>query len=505
MSADAAALLGAEIVLAAVAMGIYVGGVFVSGRAVWSWIALGGIVAAAAMLGSPPSPPMAVGLLRIDSLAFYTRWLALGAGLGLVLLAPRPSETLDAPEYLGSLLLALVGLMLVGTAGDLVLVLLGLELISIPTYVLLYLGRRDAASQEATAKYFFLSVLASTVFLYGLSFLYGASGATDLGAIGAVLAAPDYPAGFLPVAKIALVLVFSGLCFKIAAVPFHFYAPDVYQGTSNANAALLSVVPKIGGLVAMARLLGVGLPAVASSAWPIVMGVAVLTMTFGNVVALWQSNLRRLLAYSSIAHAGYLLVGLSAYMASGGSAGTWDGLSAMTFYLLVYAVATLGAFAALDCLGRGNRPVEDVEDLAGLAWTGGPVRPLLAWTTAALLFSLTGIPPLAGFWGKLGVFFSALEAGGPDSPVHPWFVLVAVIGLLNSAVAAAYYLRIVGVMFFRLPRATPSIRPGAPAKLLALVLACALVISIGLRPGMWISGAQRASREASLALPQPGR
>jgi len=228
-------------------------------------------------------------------------------------------------------------------------------------------------------------------------------------------------------------------------------------------------------------------------------------MTVGNVVALWQNNLRRLLAYSSIAHAGYMLVGLAAYLASDmGAVPKWDGVGALLFYLLAYVLATTGAFAVLNCLGRGHRPIEDVEELTGLAWTGGPVRTVLAWTLALCMFSLTGIPPLAGFWGKLGIFLSALGAGRPGSVVQPWLVALAVIGVVNSAIAAAYYLRIVGLMFFRLPLGTPTItRRGAGA--FAAAMACGLmVLAVGLHPGPWINDAHRASPRPAVRAPQGG-
>ena len=338
--------------------------------------------------------------------------------------------------------------------------------------------------------------------MYGLSFLYGASGSTRLADIAKRLQA--FESGRLELlAKVAVVLVFGGLSFRIAAVPFHFYAPDVYHGTTHANAGFLSVIPKAAGLVALVRLLLEAVPGTPIYTWRLATLVAVLTMTLGNLVALWQSNLRRLLAYSSIAHAGYMLVGLCAYLACGAETlPKWDGVGALLFYLLVYALATIGAFATANCLRHGDRPVEDIEELAGLAWTGGPARTFLAWSLAACLFSLTGIPPLAGFWGKLALVFSTLEAGPPGSALHPWLVGLAVVVVVNSAVAAAYYLRIVGLMFFRLPLATPatSLRDAGP---LAAALFCGLmVLLIGLLPGPWIGQANRASPKSATGAQQ---
>ena len=503
MSSETVLLLTAEIVLVVVAVLIYVGGAFVRARGVWSWIALGGIIVAALALAASAQPgSSSSGPLEMDRLAWYVRWLALGTGALLVLLASRPLNAPGTAEYVGSLLLAIAGVMLVAGSGELVLLFLGLELVSIPIYILLYLGRRDAASQEATAKYFFLSVLASAMLLYGFSFLYGVTGSTDLRLIGEQLAEPG---GFLDLAKVALVLIFAGLGFKIAAVPFHFYAPDVYQGTTYPNAAVLSVVPKIAGMVALVRVVAVAMEGIGPAPWQIAMALAVLSMTFGNLLALWQDNLRRLLAYASIAHTGYLLVGLSAYLASAPDvAGPWDGVGAVLLSLTVYGVATIGTFAALACLGRGEQQIDGVEELAGLGWTAGPTRRILAWAIALFMFSLAGIPPLAGFWGRLALLASALSLGGLDPAARPWFVALAVVGGLNMVVAAAYYLRIVGVIFFRLPLGTPEPKQGTGGAFAATLVCALLVVVIGLHSGPWIRAANRASpRHQPSALPDP--
>lgn len=495
MTPEILSLLAPETILVSVAVLIYLAGVFFDAQGLWNWLAVAGVIGAAVVLAlaSPAAGP--IGPLEIDGLGYYFRWLALGVGALFVLLASRALTASAAPEYLGSLLLIVAGMMLVAVAGDLVLLFVGLELVSIPTYILLYLGRRDAASQEATTKYFFLSILASAMFLYGLSFLYGATGSTDLRVIHDRLAAAGAPSeGLTGLSRVALVMIYAGLGFRIAAVPFHFYAPDVYQGTTHENAGLLSVVPKIAGLAALVRIVALAMEPIESYPWRIAMAMAILTMTLGNVLALWQDNLRRLLAYSSIAHAGYLLIGLAVYIATlPGAAGSWDGLGAMLLYLLVYAVATIGTFAALACLGRGDRQITSVEELAGLGWTSGLVRPALAWIIALFMFSLTGIPPLAGFWGKLGIFASALSVGGSQQEVRTWFTALAIIGVLNAAISAAYYLRIVGVMFFRLPLGTPVVQTDAAGPLFTALLCSLLTLVIGLGPGLWIRDANRAS------------
>lgn len=493
MTTETFELLLPEIVLTMVAVAIYVAGAFVASRAAWGWIALAGLaLAAVAMVFNTAAT--GAGPLAGDALGGLIRWLAMASGAVLVL-ASNGMRSPRTPEYFGSLLLAIVGLMLVAEANELVLLFLGLELISIPTYVLLYLGRRGAAAAESAAKYFFLSVLASGLLLYGFSFLYGVSGSTDLGVIATRLAdsTPEL-GGWFSLTKVALVLVFAGLGFKIAAVPFHFYAPDVYQGTSNVNAGLLSVLPKAAGLVGLVRI-GLLAPGVEQHGWQIASALAVLTMTYGNLLALWQQNLRRLMAYSSIAHAGYMLVALAVGMAAAGAESSrWDGIAALVFYLCVYAVATLGIFAALTCVGRDGGDADHIDELAGLAKT----RPVLAAALAVCLFSLAGVPPLAGFWGKLVVFAGALDVRtiGQNNGIHQWFVALAVIGMINAAVAAAYYLRVVSAMYFRLPLGAAPRRRFQTASLAAVVCAV-VVVAIGVAGGPLWRGCYAASPQTA--------
>lgn len=505
MAADTALALAPEILLVVAASAIYVASTM-SVRGPWNGIALGALVLAAAVLaGFGPLQPAGFDPLASDGLAWFGRWLALGTALALVLLAWRADVPEGRPEYLGSLLVLTAGVMLAASASDLVLVFVALEMVSIPTYILLYLGRRDAASQEASAKYFYLSLLASALFLYGLSFLYGASGSTDLRLMGEHLGRADGGSPLAALPRVALVLIVAGLGFRITAVPFHFYAPDVYQGTTHANAALLSVAPKIAGMLVLVRLVAGTLAPAAPYAWPLVAVLAVATMTTGNVVALWQKHLRRLMAYSAVAHAGYLLVGLAVALGAH-TAAPWDGIAAVMLYLLVYAVATLGVFSILAALGRAGRPVETIEDLAGLARAGGWIRPLAAWSLAVFLFSLAGLPPLAGFWGKFALFAGAVSLEQFSPPLRPWFAALAVCGVLNSVVSAVYYLRIVGAMFFRLPgegevRGQPAVEPAQvmPQGLVPMAagLAClVLVVGIGLRPGAWLGACARASLAA---------
>lgn len=473
-------LLLPEIVLIAVAVAIYLGGAFSTARKVWSWTAGVALLAAAVLLWFQ-TPAADGGRLFDDLLAQYVQWFALATGGLLLLLAAKPLRFDGTPEYVGSMLLTVAGLMLAAAAEDIVLMFVALELISIPTYLLLYLGRNDAESQESAAKYFFLSVLASAILLYGFSFLYGTSGSTSLADIRAAMEGvnPIAP-GVVVFARLAMVLIFAGLCFKIAAVPFHFYAPDVYQGTTYPNAALLSVLPKAAGFVAMMRIIATALPGLGPYSWAIVLAVSILTMTFGNVMALWQNDFRRMLAYSSIAQAGYMLLALAVALASRGMTSDWNGLGALWFYLATYAAATIGAFAVMEHLGRADRRLDSTDELAGL----GRTRPAAAAAMAVCMFSLAGVPPLAGFWGKMLIFGAALNVENPAA--RWWFILAAVVGVLNAAVAAAYYLRVVATMYFRLPLATPPAQGGRGAWFAAI--ACAtLVVGVGLYPGPLMS------------------
>ncbi len=487
-----------EIVLIAAAVLIYIAGAYLLTQKAWSWLALAGIALAMICLGYQNGATDG-GVLISDGFTLYIRWLILALGLLLIIMNFRPLINGGTPEAIGSLLLVIAGGMLVVAANDLILLFVALELISIPTYILLYLGPGDVGCQESAAKYFFLSVLASIILLYGFSFIYGAAGTMNLDGIRIAMASlSDMPNGFDNFAKLALLLTFAGLCFRLAAVPFHFYAPDVYQGTTNSNAALLSVIPKAAALAVLVRLVWAAMSALGPLAWQITMAVAILSMTLGNTMALWQENFRRMMAYSSIAHAGYLLIGLTVALAAGaGPSGSWDGIAALSFYLCVYTVATIGAFAMLEYLGQPARRVEGIGELAGL----GRTRPVSAAIMAVFMISLTGIPPLAGFWGKLLIFGSALnvdaQAGGNT---RIWFVVLAILGVLNAAISAGYYLRIVSVMYFRPPSTEPRTEGGKGALTAAVACALATVI-IGLYPGPLL----KASNQARPIVSQPPR
>ncbi|MCE9606797.1 MAG: NADH-quinone oxidoreductase subunit N [Planctomycetia bacterium] len=514
MSNDTVSILIPELILVLTATLIYTAGAFLPGKKFWGAIALLGIVAAAfvlrgqyhhwflptgahvPMLTAPVGGPLAV-----DLFGQYIRFLALLVGGIFILTASRPQNEKLVPEYIGTVLMSIAGLMLVGGAGELTLLFLGLELISIPTYVLLFLGRKDIAGAESAAKYFFLSILSSAITLYGFSFLYGVGGSTRLDDIQAALSAslasvPGATASSY--AQLALVLVIAGLGFKIAAVPFHFYAPDVYQGTTHANAGLLAVLPKIAGIAALIRIVSIAMPGTEETGIRVTMILAIITMTLGNVVALWQTDIRRMLAYSSIAHAGYMLVGLAVDLAARRSGiDTVDGVGAALFYVAVYSLATAGTFAGLTYLSGRKKQIDTLEDLAGI----GRAYPATALAIAVFMFSLTGLPPLAGFWGKFELFSGAVKIGlaGDTAPkLSGWFLVLSVVGVLNAAVSAAYYLRIIGVMYFREPTTSTKAEGGLGPKL-AMFACAALTIFIGLSPGMLSQGSNAAAESARVS------
>ena len=315
--------------------------------------------------------------------------------------------------------------------------------------MILYLSRRDRAGREATVKYFLLSVFSSALVLYGMSWLYGASGSTNFAAISEVVRANSSQSG-IRMLQIAFALLLAGLAFRIAAVPFHFYAPDVFQGTTAANAALLSFVPKVVGFVALLRLVPLTAAGPSDTGWlpddsarSLLALLAVVTMFVGNLMALRQKQLYRLMAYSSVAHAGYMLIGLAV-----GDVGPASGTDAVLFYLAAYGLMTIGVFALLSVATKGDHRAQLDDDLRGLAQTQFPVALLLA----ICLFSLTGLPPTAGFLGKLNLFLAAWS----DSSRMGRGLAIAM--ALNAAIAAWYYLRLVALMFLSRPKWMPNRR-----------------------------------------------
>ncbi len=418
-------------------------------------------------------------------------------------------------EFFSFFLFSVMGLMLVAGADDLIWLFLALELTSLPTYIMVAIsggaGREPAArAQEASVKYFFLGALGAAVFLYGFAMLYGATGSTNLNAIHLSLTT----GGVSGLALAGLMLSVLGICFKIAAVPMHFYTPDVYQGASPSVAGFLAFVPKTAGFLSLLLLAsavgwtwapgengltvsggGTSLPEPLRILFWV---IAALTMTIGNVLALQQKSVRRILAYSSIAHSGYMLVGLIA--GPGDGSFTKNGVAAVLFYLFCYGVMNVGTFAVLSGLERKTRDgqmseIDSIEDIRGLCAT----HPRLGWPMAICSLSLLGFPPLLGFWAKLPLFTSAISAGE--------IILVIVLGL-NSAIAAFYYLRLFGAVFLEKPEAGAGEVTASPfvsrrvAAMVSAALVVALVVVVGqLTDASRKAAAPKAEPAASATIP----
>jgi NADH-quinone oxidoreductase subunit N len=479
------------------------------GRHVCGVIALAGRAAAGlavALTGPADLPPAAATVSPVwpDALTFLVRVLALAGGAVLVLMGWDEVPEAGAAEYLGCLLLVVAGVNLTAAANELITLFLALELISIPTYVMLYLPRSDRPAQEAAVKYFLLSIFSSGLLLLGFSYLYGLTGTTNLAAVLEALAGTE-GGGATGLALAAVVLAVAGLSFRIAAVPFHFYAPDVYQGTATVNAALLAFVPKVAGFVALIRLLGYAGPAAGTGLTlgmqvPLLLWIlAAVTMTVGNVLALWQDNLQRILAYSSVAHAGYMLVGLTVAPSLSAKTDAGElpgGAAAVLFYLVAYGAMTVGAFGVLGLLNTAERRVERVDDLAGL----GRSHPGLALLMALFLFSLIGLPLTAGFMGKLFLILGALAAPNRllAEGAGSLYLALALITVLNAAIGAYYYLRIVGVMYLR-GALKPLEQPRSWAGLVTLWACAGVTVWLGVYPAPALRLARAAGAPAAVA------
>ena len=475
-------LLAPELVLIAVACVLFLLGTSsrVRSRKLSALIAFVTLVAVfawqlSAFLDSPNGAGVAddFNVIRIGGFATFVKMLVSGVGALLMLLAwPSNADGTgsgsinygsDAGEFFGLALLSLSGVFLVAGANDIILLFLGIELAAIPTYIMVSISRPLPVAQEAGVKYFFLGAMAAAVMLFGFSYLYGTTGHIKLDEISGIINATRGPAGVWSVPTIdtwmllAIVMLLAGFAFKIAAVPLHAYAGDVYQGAATPVTAFLAFVPKTSGFIAIIKLLS----ALGGSAWAVpdvvvqlLWVVAVLTMTFGNVLGLLQLNVKRVLAYSSIAHSGYILVGITALV---GASQTVDhaeasmvqsmALQGILFYLLSYGIMNAGAFGVLMMLpsrahhGTGNKAAvatsaETFEDLAGQ----GRAHPLLGLAMAISCFSLIGLPLTVGFFGKFYLIRPALDAK------FNWLVVLT---MLNAAISAAYYLKIVSTMFIR--------------------------------------------------------
>ncbi len=375
-------------------------------------------------------------------------------------------------EFYAFFLFSLTGLMLTASADDLIWLFLALELTSLPTYIMVTISTRGTRSQEAGVKYFFLGALGAAIFLYGFALIYGATGTTDLVEIAAAFRAQSEGGGLNPIGVAGVAVALVGLCFKIAAVPMHMYAADVYQGAASGVSAMLAFVPKAAGFLAIIFLCGTvgwthgpAYDALPAPIYILLWVIAVATMFAGNVLAVRQRSVKRMLAYSSVAHSGYMLVGVIA--GPGAGHGTfWDnGIAAVLFYLLTYGITNVGTFAVLASIQNGDgEEADDIADIRGLHGT----RPWLAGAMLVCVLSLLGLPPLLGFFGKVGLFTSAVAAG--EIP------LVIILGI-NSAIAAFYYLRIARAAYLEPADESVSVGPGpVPQRVIAAMLSASMVV-----------------------------
>ena len=366
------------------------------------------------------------GSFVVDGFGRFMKVLALiGSGAAIVMsigFLELPSRQMF--EYAVLILLATTGMMVLISAGDLIALYLGLELMSLSLYVVAAIDRDNVRSTEAGLKYFVLGALSSGMLLYGCSLIYGFTGTVSFAGIASAATAGGAGLTF------GLVFLFAGLCFKISAVPFHMWTPDVYQGAPTPITAFFAAAPKVAAMAIFLRVALTAFPAIMLQWQQILSFVAIASMLLGAFAAIGQSNIKRLMAYSSIGHMGFALIGLAA--------GTSEGVQGVLVYLTIYVTMTLGAFACILAMRREEGPIETISELAGLARTNGP----MAFLFAMLLFSLAGLPPLAGFFAKFYVFLAAIKAG---------FYVLAVIGVIASVIGAYYYLLIVKVMYFDEP------------------------------------------------------
>jgi len=488
-----------EIVLLGTACLVFLLGSLVNRRWLWFLVSLIGVIVAAIVAGVAKTsmpPVLTVAPILPDAAAGFIRWVAIISAGGFLFVTWPEVNRGHASEYYGCLLTIAAGASLVGRANDLITLFLALELLSIPTYILLYLPSQSRLGQEAAVKYFLLSILSSAILLFGFSYLYGVTGSTNLTAIVDALTKANAER-LAPMSLLAIVLVIAGIGFRVTAVPFHFYAPDVYEGGPVGVVAQLAFLPKVAGFVALARVLGLlgvdprHLPFEAPTQVPLLLWIlAVVTMCVGNVLALLQDNIRRMLAYSSVAHAGYMLIGLVVASSLPDSHGrpSVGGVEAILVYLVAYGAMTVGAFAIVLFLCTPERPVESIDDLAGLRQS----HPISAAAMAVFLFSLIGLPLTAGFAGKFLLFVGAFTAPADTTTMRHLYQSLAVIAAVNSAVGAYYYLRVIGVMYLRSP-----IRPATDSRAIPTFLAVVALAGFTLFFGIYPNPIVKAARKAA--------
>jgi NADH-quinone oxidoreductase subunit N len=413
---------------------------------------------------------VANGLIAVDSFSLFFKVVFLVAAVLTVLMSDRYLQIEGAApgEYYFLILCATLGMMVMASGIDLIAAFIGLETMAVSFYILAGFIKPNQRSNEAAVKYFLLGAFSLGILLYGMSLMYGLSGTTNLRQMASAFATQQYD----PRLVLAVILVVAGMGFKIAAVPFHMWAPDVYEGAPTPVTAFLSVGSKAASFAMLLRIFVEGLGPMQGDWRLLFEALSIVTMTVGNIAALTQSNLKRMLAYSSIAHAGYLMIGLVA--------GTARGISAMLIYLLIYAFMQLGAFAVIILMRRADIVGDELKDLSGLHLR----QPFAAFAMLLFMLSLGGIPPTAGFMGKFWLFSAAIESG---------YVWLAVIGVLNSAVSLYYYIRIVVFMYLR-KETTGSEPVTSPALQVTLALAVAATLVLGVYPRQLFDAAEASAR-----------
>jgi len=465
-----------EIFLSVLAMALLLINVFAPAgqKSYLAYISFIGIVAAAVLVGAGWGQHIESfgGSVVLDNFAtFFKMTFLVAAGL-TVLITDKymEREECNHGELYSLILFAVVGMMLMASGTDLMTIFLGLEVMSVTLYVLAGFNRGNKKSNEAGLKYFMLGAFSTGFMLYGMALIYGATGTTRLYKIAEVVGQMTLPSTNIMLVA-GMLLMMTGFAFKIAAAPFHMWTPDVYEGAPTPMTAFMSAGPKAAGFAALLRLFLVALPTLQVEWSQVLWVLAVLTMTVGNITALRQDNIKRVLAYSSIAHAGYALVGFAA--ANG------TGTAGILFYMLSYSFMNIGAFAIIILVSKKGETNGNVSDYAGLGFK----RPLLALVMTIFLFSLAGVPPAAGFIGKFYLFSGAIQEG---------YIWLAVIGVLNSAASVYYYLRIMVYMYFK--ESTEDfewVKVTAPVAL-ALVIAVAGTLILGIVPSVVLEYAQMA-------------
>ncbi|HEY7172251.1 MAG TPA: NADH-quinone oxidoreductase subunit N [Vicinamibacterales bacterium] len=437
-----------------------------------TWVTIA--VLAATLLSLAPFRSVTVqvagGLIAVDGFSIFFKVVFLLAAILTVLMSDRYLQVEGASpgEYYFLILCATLGMMVMAGGIDLITAFIGLETMAVSFYILAGFIKPSQRSNEAAVKYFLLGAFSLGILLYGMSLMYGLSGTTNLRQMASAFATQQYD----PRLVLAVILVVAGMGFKIAAVPFHMWAPDVYEGAPTPVTAFLSVGSKAASFAMLLRIFVEGLAPMQGDWRLLFEALSIVTMTIGNIAALTQSNLKRMLAYSSIAHAGYLMIGIVA--------GTARGISAMLIYLLIYAFMQLGAFAVIVMMRRADIVGDELKDLSGLHFR----QPFAAFGMLLFMLSLGGIPPTAGFMGKFWLFGAAIESG---------YVWLAVIGVLNSAISLYYYIRIVVFMYLR-KETTGSEPVTSPALQVTLALAVAATLILGVYPRQLFDAAQASAR-----------